>query len=79
VTDTAKHLAVLENEISHTKRDLNKYFAFVRESMEEEKKHREELADLLQQIKARVDKQTYFISGVIATIAVVWTVIKVFL
>ena len=76
--DAAQRLAVLENEIEHTKNDLNEYFEYVRMHLEEEKKLRTEMIDLVQHIKQQNDRRIYFVSGVIAAIAVTWSVIKVF-
>jgi hypothetical protein len=76
--DAAQRLAVLENEIEHTKNDLNEYFEYVRKHLEEEKKHRAEMIELVQQVKQSNDKRIYFVSGVIAAIAVTWSVVKVF-
>jgi len=72
-----QRIAVAENEISHNKKDLDEFFSFVRAHMEKEEKDRAELIALMQRLKTRVDRQTFFVSGVAATIAVVWTIAKV--
>lgn len=77
MTNLEQRLAVLENEVTHHKHDLDEFFEFVRRHMEREEKDRAELIELIQQIKRRGDRQAYFISGVGAAIAVIWTVLKV--
>jgi len=44
--------------------------------MKKEEKDRSEMLDIMQKLKTRIDKQTFFISGVAATIIVVWALVK---
>lgn len=76
---TEERLAILENELEHSKKDNNKFFEFLRASMAKESEDREEIISLMQKLKTRVDRQTFFVSGVGFSIIVVWSVYKVFL
>ena len=78
MSDMGPRIAVLENEIKHAQRDLDEFFEYVRRHMDKEEKDRAELIALIGKIKTRGDIQTYFTSGVIATIGVLWTVFKEF-
>ena len=71
-----ERLAILENELAHNKQDNDKFFKFLREHMEKENTDRTELVRIMGSIKTRVDRQTFFVSGVAFTIIAVWGVAK---
>ena len=74
--NSEQRLAIAENEIVHNKKDLDEFFAFVRETNKKEERERLALTKIIQRLKTRVDQQTYFISGVATTVLIVWSAFK---
>ena len=74
-----ERLAVLENEVKHTNHDIDEFFEFVRKHMEREEVDRLEMIEILQKLRMKIARQTYFVSGIMCAIAAIWSIAKVFM